>query len=189
MWDAPFLTTDFYHFANWFLIYSVLGWIVESIYMSLCNRKPTNRGFVRGPICPIYGVGALAAYFILSPVSGNYVAVYFLGTLMATTLEFITAHVMLKVFGAVWWDYKEKPFNYKGIICLESTIAWGFYAVFLFAFLHKAVVRLADSYSMALGKILIVAALLYYVSDFVYCIMRARRNEGLDKDGILVKTD
>ena len=76
MWDAPFLTTDFYHFANWFLIYSVLGWIVESIYMSLCNRKLTNRGFVRGPICPIYGVGALAAYFILSPVSGNYVAVY-----------------------------------------------------------------------------------------------------------------
>ena len=53
---------DFYHVLLWFLAYSMLGWLVESIYMSICNRKLTNRGFARGPICPIYGVGALTVF-------------------------------------------------------------------------------------------------------------------------------
>ena len=62
MWDAKIFSTDVYHFLNWFLLYSMLGWLVESIYMSFCNKRLTNRGFVRGPICPIYGVGFLGAY-------------------------------------------------------------------------------------------------------------------------------
>lgn len=53
------LGTDFYHIIQWFLVYGILGWIVESVYMSICNRKLTNRGFTHGPICPIYGFGAL----------------------------------------------------------------------------------------------------------------------------------
>ena len=68
MWTIPMFGTDLYHIIHWFLIYSLMGWIVESIYMSLCNRKLTNRGFMSSPICPIYGVGALTLYFIFKTV-------------------------------------------------------------------------------------------------------------------------
>ena len=98
MWEIQILGTDVYHIVQWFFIYSILGWVVESIYMSFCNKKWTNRGFIHGPICPIYGVGALTVYFILKPFSHNYIIVYFCGTILATTLEYITAIIMQKIF-------------------------------------------------------------------------------------------
>lgn len=189
MWNMPVFNTDFYHFANWFLLYSMLGWLLESAYMSFCNRRLTNRGFVRGPICPIYGVGFLGAYFLFRPISHNWPLLYVVGCISATALEFVVAKIMLRVFGAVWWNYENKPFNYKGILCLESTLAWGLYAICLFAFVHDGISRLSDSYSMTVGKILVIVGFVYYVSDFIYCMMRAKRSEGLDKDGILVKTE
>ena len=76
-WTRGILGTDLYHIVQWFLIYSMLGWLVESIYMSVCNRKLTNRGFMRGPMCPIYGVGALTVYFLLRPVCHNIFLLYF----------------------------------------------------------------------------------------------------------------
>ncbi len=187
MWKMPFFTTDFYHAANWFLLYSMLGWLVESIYMSFCNKRLTNRGFVRGPICPIYGVGFLGAYFLFKPISHNWLLLYVVGCISATALEFVVAKVMMKTLGAVWWDYKDKPFNYQGILCLESTLAWGLYAICLFAFVHDGISWVAGSYSRTFGKILVTAAAVYYICDFVYCVMRAKRNEGLDRDGILTK--
>lgn len=63
IWTKSMFGIDLYHVTQWFLVYSILGWVVESIYMSICNRRLTNRGFVRGPFCPIYGVGALSVFF------------------------------------------------------------------------------------------------------------------------------
>ena len=72
---------DVYYVVHWFFIYSILGWTIESIYMSFCNKKLTNRGFIRGPICPIYGVGALTVYFVLRPFAGNYLELFVFGSL------------------------------------------------------------------------------------------------------------
>lgn len=169
-WNRAMLGTDLYHIINWFLIYSILGWAVESIYMSLCNRKLTNRGFVRGPFCPIYGVGALSVYFLLRPICHNVYLLYFMGAFVATALEYITARIMIRIFGEVWWDYTEKPFNYKGILCLESTVAWGFYTLGLFFFLQKGVERIVDSYSFELGTRLASLVLLVFAIDFSRCL-------------------
>ena len=125
MLGHTFMGVDVYYVVHWFFIYSILGWTIESVYMSFCNKKLTNRGFIRGPICPIYGVGALTVYFVLRPFAGNYLELFVFGSLMATAIEFCTAKIMIRVFGGVWWDYNEKPFNYQGIICLESSIVWG----------------------------------------------------------------
>ena len=139
MWSMELFGTDVYHLVSAFILYSMLGWLVESIYMSFCNRKITNRGFGMGPFCPIYGFGAVIGYLMLRPMSGNLVAVYFAGAFLATTFEYIVGIGMIKLLGDLWWDYNEKPFNYKGIICLESTITWGFYAVGIVAYLHGQV--------------------------------------------------
>ncbi len=180
-WNKVVFGWSAYHVVLWFLTYSILGWVVESIYMSICNKKLTNRGFTRGPICPIYGVGALTVFFILKPYSSNPICLFFMGMFLATTLEFFTALLMQKIFGEIWWDYNEKPFNYKGILCLESSIAWGFYTLGLFLFLHKMVVGIVDRIPLLAGKIggsIILAA---FTIDFMTALYREKKDDIPDK--------
>lgn len=174
MWFYEILGTDVYHIVHWFFVYSILGWIVESIYMSICNKKLTNRGFIRGPMCPIYGAGALSVYFILKPFAGDYILLFFLGTMVATAIEYITALLMLRIFGEVWWDYQNKPLNFRGILCLESSIAWGVYTVGLFAFLQNFVMAVVDSYAVEDGMLLGSLVLVYFTADFLYSLYRAK---------------
>ncbi len=175
---------DLYHVVSVFFIYSILGWIVESIYMSICNRKLTNRGFIKGPICPIYGGAATAIYFLLLPLSGNYVAIYFVGAIVATAIEYAVAQIMLFIFGEVWWDYNEKPFNFKGIICLESSIAWGFYCVILFGFLQKTAVAFIDFYTdkigLLAGECILSLLIIYYIASFIRTVISHRRVQSLE---------
>ena len=175
-WTRGILGTDLYHIIQWFLIYSMLGWLVESIYMSICNKKLTNRGFMRGGMCPIYGVGALTVYFLLQPVCHNIYLLYFMGCLIPTLLEFATAKLMIRIFGEVWWDYSDKPFNYKGILCLESTIAWGFYTLGLFSFLHKGVEFIVSKYSYHTGIWMSSILLLIFAVDFGYALYEQKKD-------------
>ena len=167
-----FFNANIYHLIAAFYIYSILGWFVESVYMSLCNRKITNRGFARGPFCPIYGFGAVGGYLMLSHFSHNFIELYIMGAFVATLFEFMVGKLMQKLFGEIWWDYNNKPFNYQGIICLESTIAWGFYAVIIVTFLHRAIMNFVERYDTTLGvRLLAVIAILFTV-DFLYQLMR-----------------
>ena len=150
-WNDRIIGGNAYQVLLWFVLYSILGWLVESVYMSICNRKITNRGFARGPMCPIYGFGALTVFFILRPYSENPFRLFVMGMFLATTLEFVTARIMQRFFGEIWWDYQEKPFNYQGIICLESTIAWGFYAIIIITFLHGKILSIIDRFDMGWG--------------------------------------
>lgn len=152
MWSRELLGMDYYHIIASFLIYSMIGWLVESVYMSLCQRKIVNRGFAKGPFCPIYGFGAVLGYLILHPLQDRYLQLYLAGAVSATLFEFLVGKLMLAVFGELWWDYHEKPFNYKGIVCLESTVAWGFYAVIIIMFLNSKIMNFIDSYSCEIGE-------------------------------------
>ncbi|MDY3917372.1 MAG: putative ABC transporter permease [Candidatus Limivivens sp.] len=175
-WGAPVYGTgtDLYHLVQWFFAYSILGWIVESIYMSFCEKRWVNRGFIFGPICPIYGFGALGVYFLLRPFVGNVFLLYFSGALLATAFEFLVANLMERLFGEVWWDYSGKPFNYRGIICLESTLAWGLYTIVMFYFLHHGIVYVTDLYPKRLGSYLACFLIGYYLVDFGMHVLFAR---------------
>lgn len=173
MWTKEILGTDVLHLVQCFIIYSMLGWFVESVYMSLCNRKITNRGFATSPICPIYGFGGVLGYLILQPLSRNVFMLYIAGAFVATTFEYFVAKLMNRVLGAVWWDYSDKPLNYKGVICAESTIAWGFYAVIIVNHLHKALLRMVDSIPTQLGIIACRVIMVWYTLDFIYHLLLA----------------
>ena len=147
--------------------------------MSICNRKLTNRGFACSPFCPIYAVGALSVYAILKPLSDNWLLLYLAGAFLATALEYVTAVVMKGFFGTVWWDYRDKPLNYRGVICLESTVAWGFYTVFMFAFLHRFVQTAARSYPVSAGMFLAGTVILIYSVDFMMHLFLARHGNRL----------
>ena len=167
MWTRELFGSDVYHLIAAFIIYSVLGWFVESAYMSFCNHRLTNRGFAKGPFCPIYGFGAVIGYLVLNPLSGHYVTLYLTGAFLATTFEYLVGIMMQKLLGEVWWDYTEKPMNYKGIICLESTIAWGFYAIIITMFLHERVLHLIDAMDMTYGRIFCIVILAIVTVDYL----------------------
>lgn len=186
-WNRIIFGIDGYEVVMWFLTYSMMGWLVESIYMSFCNHKITNRGFAKGPFCPIYGFGALTVFFVLRPYSDNSILLFFLGSFLATTLEFLTALVMKRIFGEIWWDYHEKPFNYRGIICLESSIAWGFYTLFLFMFLQNIVAALVAMIPVRAGRAIGNLILIGYIMDFSATIYRQKKEnlqESMDEEQI-----
>ena len=97
MWTREIFGTDVYHLVSAFIIYSMLGWLVESIYMSFCNKKLTNRGFAKSPFCPIYGFGAVIGYLVLCPLQKNLFQLYLTGAVMATVFEFLVGKLMLSI--------------------------------------------------------------------------------------------
>ena len=155
---------DIFYFINCFFVYSFLGWIFECIVISYEEKTPVNRGFIRGPFCTIYGVGALGTYFLFLPIS--HMLLFFLGAILATTFEFLVAKLMVRLFGEFWWDYNNKPFNYKGVICLESTICWGVMTMLLFVLFQPLVERIVNTYYFNFGKPVAIIILLVYALDF-----------------------
>lgn len=167
IWMEEIHKLDPYHFFSLFAIYSMMGWLIESIYMSICNRKVTNRGFAKGPFCPIYGVGCIGGYLVFAPFKGKYVLVYIFGSIVATTFEFIVGKLMIKSLGELWWDYKDKPFNYQGIICLESTLAWGIYALVVVHFLHDFMLHVVDLIDKRLGVLMLIVIYFLVFIDYL----------------------
>lgn len=108
-----------------FFIYSFAGWIMESVNISIRNKKATNRGFLIGPYCPIYGWGVVMITFLLQKYHDDIPATFFLSILICGTLEYGTSYFMEKIFKARWWDYSARRFNINGRICLETLIPFG----------------------------------------------------------------
>lgn len=157
--------------ALWFFIYSFCGWVMECIVIRIQLGHWENRGFARLPFCVIYGFGVFIAYHIFAPIEHNYIAIYFAGCICATLFEYLTAQLMLKLFGSVWWNYDHKRFNYKGILCLESTLAWGVLALFVFGFFNRlvegAIFSLNGRIASMAGAVLAVAYVLDFTSNFI----------------------
>ena len=125
-----------------FFFYCFCGWVWESCYVSLCQRRWVNRGFLHGPLLPIYGSGAIIILFVTLPVEDSLVLIWLLGMLAATALEYVVGAAMEKIFQVRYWDYSQHRFNLNGHICLSSSIAWGFFSILLVRFLHPPVGRL-----------------------------------------------
>ena len=166
MWEIKLLGTDLYHIIHWFFIYSFLGWLMETCYVAIIDKKLVNRGFVSGPVCTIYGFGALSVYFILKPFENNLLILFIMGIIVTSILEYFTAWIMEVIFRTTWWDYSNYPFNIKGRICLLNSIIWGFLTVALFLFIQPFVNSIVSLYSVATGKILGVIAIILYLVDY-----------------------
>ena len=119
------VTLTVYELLFIFFIYGFLGWCSEVAFATLKSGSFVNRGFLNGPICPIYGFGMVVVVIVLTPLTEN-ILVLFLGSMLLTTvLEYFTGWILEKLFHAKWWDYSERKFNLKGYICLEFSILWG----------------------------------------------------------------
>ncbi|MEG2144678.1 MAG: putative ABC transporter permease [Oscillospiraceae bacterium] len=150
----------------WVMIYSFVGWVYESTLCSITGRKLVNRGFLNGPICPIYGFGAVATVFFLqSSAEGNVAVLFVAGAVLTCTLEYITSWAMEKLFQTRWWDYSHFKFNINGRVCLEGALAFGFMAVLLLKLFHPIVAGLVEKIPRLWQNILFVLLLTAVSAD------------------------
>lgn len=131
MWEARIFGFEFYFLFYNFFLYSFCGWIYESTLVSIQNKTLVNRGFLNGPIVPIYGAGATVVYMFLSGIPNRPVLIFIIGMLVATVLEYLTSYVMEKLFHAKWWDYSNYKYQFQGRICLLASFLWGFLSLLM----------------------------------------------------------
>ena len=125
-----------------FFFYCFCGWVWECCYVSARQRHWVNRGFLHGPLLPIYGTGAVIILLVTIPVEDDLRLVYLFGMVAATVLEYVTGAVMERLFRVRYWDYSNQKWNLNGYICLSSSIAWGFFSILMVRFIHPPIARL-----------------------------------------------
>jgi len=134
----------------WLMIYSFFGWIYESILCSITSGSLVNRGFLNGPVCPVYGFGALVVILAFWWEPGIQVWNLFFSSMVLTcTLEYLTSWAMEKLFHARWWDYSQYRFNINGRVCLLGAVAFGAFSVLLIKVVHPRVSAFVDGFSPA----------------------------------------
>ena len=122
-----------------FISYAFLGWCLEVVFHIFTERRFINRGFLSGPLCPIYGVGAVLIIMFLDQIDSSFWSIFLGGMIFASLLEIVTGYVLFKVFKTRWWDYSESRFNIGGYISLEFSLAWGFASIFMMRVLQPRV--------------------------------------------------
>lgn len=164
--------------ALFFIIYAVIGWVTEVIYQAVSKGIVVNRGFLNGPVCPIYGFGSLFVILLVKTLGIDYSSfssdtkVFLLGMLLSTMLELVGGYALLKIFHARWWDYSTKPFNFHGYICLEFSIIWGFGILIVVRKIHPFIETVFGGMaSSTLGLALLVAGYIIFISDFAISVL------------------
>lgn len=153
------------------LIYSCLGWCCEVAFAALKTGKFVNRGFLNGPVCPIYGFGVLSVVLVLEPVNDNLLLLFFGSMVFTSLLEFIAGFAMERIFHDKWWDYSNNPFNIKGYICLEFSIIWGIACVLVVDIIHPIIMKLVNALPHTLGLWLMGALYVLLVTDAVLTLV------------------
>lgn len=156
----------------WFVAYSVAGWIWEVILFCFTDKRVINRGFLNGPICPIYGAGALAMWGIFGVWLNmrNMVLLFLLGGLLACVMEYLISYALEKMFHTRWWDYTRNRFNINGRVCLLGFTAFGGFCVLIVWLVQPFVIRVTDQIP---DLVLYLAALISFITfglDFVVTI-------------------
>ncbi len=176
-----------YSAAQWLLVfylYCVLGWCFESTVVSVEQRRWVNRGFLRGPMLPIYGFGAVILLHVSLPLQGHPVWSYLACMTAATVFEYIVGVVMEKLFKVKYWDYSKQRFQFQGYICLRSSLCWGFLGLILTGVIHPPINALVVGLPF-IGLIIIdVLFSAAFVSDVVVSVRSA-----LDLAKVLVELD
>ena len=131
----------------YFFIYAILGWILETIFCFLKLGIFVKRGFLYGPLCPMYGFAAISMIQMLKKIKTNTIGRFFICMITFTAFEYVVAVVLESLFGLRWWDYSNERFNFQGRISLPYSIAWGIIGAIFIEKIHPFVRRNVDKYS------------------------------------------
>lgn len=158
---------SFYILFLFFFIYSICGWILETIYCRILDGKWTNRGFLSGPYCPIYGFGSLLIIYFLDNFKDNPVEVFFFGMIFTSALEYITSFLLEKIFNAKWWDYTNYKFNINGRVCLLNSLEFATLGLVLTYIAHPFISNIVLKIPEEINQI--IALILFFIIGIDSC--------------------
>lgn len=156
---------NIYYLILYFFTYGFLGWCAEVAYAAVKERRFVNRGFLNGPICPIYGVGVSAVLLLLEPFENNLVLLYVASVIVVTLIEGITGVALDKIFHHKWWDYSNQPLNIGGYVCMIFSLIWGVACVFIVKVFQPLIYKVMQLLPHTLGVVLIVVLSLVLFAD------------------------
>ena len=148
-----------------FIIYSFMGWLMEVIVVSIVNHKLSSRGFLIGPVCPIYGVSVVAMTLLLTRYGDDYFTLFCMSFLICTVIEYSTSIIMEKLFKTRWWDYTQKRFNLNGRVCLQNSILFGILGVLVIKFLNPFIMSFIDKLPNIIFNSLSITILIILLVD------------------------
>ena len=182
-----------YDFLWYFMIYSIIGWMIEVSYHAVTMGRVVNRGFLNGPLCPVYGSGVLMVLMVLN-LCGKFfgfetdlskastVMLFIIGIIFATLIELIAGFLLDRFFHARWWDYRDRRFNLNGYICLEFSIYWGLGIAFVLRVIQPFFEKTVHKVPLRIGIIILSACYLIFLIDLIITVLTVLKlNKQLSK--------
>ena len=165
-----------------FIIYSILGWIMEVTIVSTQKKRMTARGFLIGPWCPIYGFGALFITLLLKKYYEDPLVLFIMSFLLGTILEYVTSYLMEKMFHARWWDYSDHRFNLNGRVSLTTSLGFGALGLILVYIFNPFFLRIIKNIPILIFNIIMVIILLFFITDVIvsYKIISKLKKDGYE---------
>ncbi len=162
---------EIYQYTCYFFIYAFFGWCAEVCFAAFKHGKFVNRGFLNGPVCPIYGVGVCIVVLILTPLKDNFLLLFLGSVLLTSALEWFTGFVLEKVFHQKWWDYSDMPFNLNGYICPLFSVLWGLACLLIMDIVHPGIERFVKWIPFPAGLTVLLLFTGVLIADAVLTVM------------------
>ncbi|MHC1723941.1 MAG: putative ABC transporter permease [Aminipila sp.] len=160
-----------YEYLCYFVIYAFLGWCTEVAYAAVNSGRFVNRGFLNGPVCPIYGFGMTIVIVCLTPLMHNKIILFLGAVLLTSALECVTGFALEKIFHGKWWDYSKMPFNLNGYICLKFSVLWGLACIIIMDVIHPVISSIVLEIPLVIGKILLTLLLTVMLIDVIETVI------------------
>lgn len=161
---------EFTIFNLWmyFIVYSIAGWGLESVYRSFCEKRFINTGFLNGSFCPIYGIGAIIMLLFLERFQNRPIILFVIAFVVLSTWEYIVGVLLERIFKTKYWDYSDQKVNIKGRVCLFNSICWGILGVLFIKYIHPFVEQILNDINFAyLKNVFFVITVLFIIDTIV----------------------
>lgn len=171
---------DFFSVVLIFFAYSFIGYVCEIIYVSAIQKRLVDRGFLHGPICPVYGFGALLVIFLLKPAAHSIPLLFISAVILTSILEYVTGFLLETLFNTKWWDYSKYKFNIKGRVCLLNSLLFGILSLVSVRIIHPFLLLIIQNMNYCIIKGVSSFLLVYFCIDLFYSVKKVLRfNEHL----------
>lgn len=187
------MSATFYDLCFFFVIYSIAGWIIEVVFHAVVKGVIVNRGFLNGPVCPVYGFGMISVILIYNLIGSDNTFVVFLeGVVFTTLIELIAGFILDKCFHARWWDYSKMPLNLNGYICAGFSLIWGLAVVFVVKLVHVFIYNVTSGLiPEKIGWPILIAVYAVYILDATVTVLTLiglnKKLEELDRISASIK--
>ena len=163
-----------FEILTYFIVYSFLGWTMESIVRTIAEKKLINTGFLKGPMCPIYGIGAIIMFLFLDKFENKPILLFLIAFVVLTIWEYLVGVLLEKLFNTKYWDYSEQKFNFQGRVCLTNSICWGILGVVFVKYIHPFIQSIISKVDTKILYYTTSIIMLVFLVDMIVSVIKVK---------------